>query len=65
MNNTTDTKPVACGGSVMRRTDEHVLTKSIPQVKRSGDSHGKFPMFNTHENTYPDSDPRWGKEQCS
>lgn len=59
--NITDTKPRACGGVFLRRTDGHVLSRSTPQVTRSGDSHSRYPMFNLHENKTPDSDPLWGK----
>jgi hypothetical protein len=60
--NITDTKPRACGGVFLRRTDENVLSRSTPQVTRSGDRHARFPLFNLQENQTQDSDPRWGKE---
>lgn len=60
----TDVKPVACSGPIMRRTDEHVLSRSVMDGTRSGDQHNRFPMFNTAQDVTPDSDPRWGKTPC-
>lgn len=58
--NLTDTKPVACGGEVMRRTDSHIINNSKINLTRSGDLHISPPKFNLALTTYPDSDPRWG-----
>jgi hypothetical protein len=62
--NLSDNKPEACGGSIMRRTDSHVISNNKIAVTRSGDSHIKPPLFNLAETKYPDSDPRWGLEGC-
>jgi hypothetical protein len=57
---TTDHKPVAVGGPVMRRTDSHITDRNKPEISRSGDQHQKFAMFNTTQTKYSDDDPRWG-----
>ena len=55
-----DLKPVAVGGPIMRRSNQHVLSNNKLAGTQSGDSHFKFPMRNFALTTYPDSDPRWG-----
>lgn len=64
MTNLTDSKPVACGGTIMRRTDSHVTSNNKIDVTVSGDQYLKPPLFNLAETKYPDSDPRWGKDWC-
>ncbi len=58
--NVTDSKPVAVGGEVLRRTDSHILSNSKANLTKSGDQHISPPKFNRAQNTTPDSDPRWG-----
>lgn len=63
MTRLSDTKPKACpGGIVMRRTESHVIEASIPDVSFSGDQLAEVNLRNTTLQTYPDNDPRWGKE---
>ena len=57
---TTDKKPVAVGGPVMRRTNQHILSNNGVTTFNTGDTHRKFPMTNQTQLTFPDSDPRWG-----
>jgi hypothetical protein len=64
MTNLTDTKPVACGGPVLRRTDGHILDRSIYPVTASGDAYLAPPMRNFALTTTPDSDPAWGEHPC-
>ena len=65
MTQITDKKPHACrGGIVMRRTDSHTLEAAIPAVSFSGDQHITGVSRNDKLTTYPDNDPRWGKEPC-
>ncbi len=61
MTNLTDSKPTACGGEVMRRTDSHIVNNSKIDLTRSGDNHISPPKFNLAQSTIPDSDPRWGQ----
>lgn len=61
MSNLTDTKPVACGGIIMRRTNSHVINNSEVDFARSGDNHISPPKFNLAQTTIPDTDPRWGQ----
>lgn len=63
MTNLTDSKPVACGGAVLRRTDSHVRSNSKVDVIRSGDKHLAPPIRNFALTTTPDNDPQWG-EHC-
>lgn len=60
MTNLTDTKPKACNGDLMRRTDSHVISNSKVDVSKSGDNHISPPKRNLSINAVPDSDPRWG-----
>ena len=64
MANLTDTKPKACGGEFMRRTDSHILSNSNINVTKSGDEHVAPPIRNFALTTVPDSDPRWGVDPC-
>ena len=64
MSNLSDKKPLACGGTVMRRTDSHVCNNSIISTKRSGDSFQRPPIRNFALTTIPDTDPRWGVPWC-
>ncbi len=64
MTNITDTKPIACGGEFLRRTDSHILGNSNIQVTNSGDKHLAPPIRNFALTTTPDSDPRWGVDPC-
>lgn len=64
MTNITDTKPTACGGYVLRRTDSHIVGKSKIEVTNSGDRHLASPIRNFALTTTPDSDPRWGSTPC-
>lgn len=61
MTNITDSKPVACNGSVLRRTDSHVIGNSKVDVTTSGDRFQSPPIRNFALTTTPDSDPRWGQ----
>ena len=63
-NNASDRKPKACGGEIMRRTDRHVLQRSSVKVTESGDRSHPSVVPNDTFTTYPDSDPRWGKNPC-
>lgn len=56
-----DKQPKAVAGKVMRRTDEHVIANSIPDIKRSGDQHIKGKLSNDTLDSYPDSANDWGK----
>lgn len=48
----------------MRRTDSHILEAAIPAVSISGDQNVPVNMRNDTLTSYPDSDPRWGKDAC-
>lgn len=63
MSNLTDSKPVACGGAVLRRTNSHIVGNSKVAITRSGDRHLAPPIRNFALTTTPDNDPQWG-EQC-
>lgn len=64
MTNITDTKPEACGGYVLRRTDSHIIGNSKTVVTRSGDEQSASPIRNFALTTTPDSDPIWGTTPC-
>lgn len=48
----------------MRRTDSHIQEAAIPAVSFSGDQSIAGVPRNDTLTTYPDNDPRWGKEPC-
>ena len=64
MSNLSDSKPRACGGWVLRRTDSHIIGKSEVKVSNSGDRMLAPPIRNFALTTTPDSDPRWGNVFC-
>ena len=59
-----DTQPVACTFEVLRRTDEHIWQRSGIKVSYSGDEPAVAKMGNSHLETTPDNDPRWGQPIC-
>lgn len=64
MTNLTDSKPTACGGYVLRRTDSHIIGNSKVAVTNSGDEQLVPPIRNFDLTTTPDDDPNWG-EHCA
>ena len=61
MKNPSDSKPVAVGGDIMRRTDESIRRNGGLRVTTSGDKPYVPRKFTAQFDSYPDSDPRWGK----
>jgi hypothetical protein len=56
-----DKKPVAVSGDIMRRTDASIRQSDGLRVTHSGDKPYVPAKFTVQFDTYPDSDPRWGK----